>query len=234
MNRETKVSVIIPTYQEGKYIENLLSRLADINYPLDIIVVDGGSKDETIYAARHFTDKVYQINQRGISKAKNYGASHAEGEVIIFLDADITPPPNFVEKVLKVFNDSRAVGATCNIMPLQPRASEQAFFRFYNLLLRLCSLFKPHSRGEFLAVKKEEFLKINGFDENLPCLEDHDLVFRISKLGRFIFIADLTVYETMRRIRKLGLIKVLNTWITDYISLTIFGRTVSKAWRPVR
>jgi len=233
-NRDTKVSVIIPTYQEEKYIGNLLSRLAKMNPSSEIIVVDGGSTDETVKIARRFTDKVYQINQRGIGRARNYGAYKAKGDILIFLDADVTPPPDLIEKVLKTFIDEKTIGATCNTMPAQPMTSELLYFHFYNRLLRLCAKFKPHSRGEFMAVRRREFLHTNGFNENLPCQEDNDFVLRVSKLGRFVFISDLTVYETMRRIRKTGFLKVLKIWVIDYIFLILFKRTVSKTWEPVR
>ncbi|MFB0504669.1 MAG: glycosyltransferase, partial [Candidatus Bathyarchaeia archaeon] len=181
---------------EGRYIKRTLSSLAGIDNPLEIIVVDGGSQDGTIEIAKRFTDKVYQINERGISRAKNYGAEKASGNILVFLDADVIPPRNFAEKLRGVFNDSRTVGATCSIMPADPKPAELIFFIFYNGLLRLFSKFKPHARGEFMAIRRKAFMIINGFDENLPCLEDHDLSLRASKLGKFVFIQDLTFYET--------------------------------------
>ncbi|MEM2110773.1 MAG: glycosyltransferase [Candidatus Bathyarchaeia archaeon] len=233
-NQNTKVSIIIPTYQEGKYIQTLLTKLMKINNLLEVIVVDGGSTDETVVTAKNFTDKVYEINQRGIAKARNYGAYKSSGEILVFLDADVSPPLDFVERILKMFRDKMIVGLTCKIMPKQPRTSELMFFIFYNDLLRFCSLFKPHSRGEFLAVKRECFMKLGGFDEKLPCLEDHELTFRISKLGKFVFVPDLVVYESMRRFRKSGLLKVLKEWVSNYISLILFQKTISKIWKPVR
>ena len=229
-----KISVVIPTLQEGKYVGKLLSRLSRIDPHLEIVVVDGGSTDETVSIAKKFAKKVYVINERGIGKARNYGAYKSSGEIIIFMDADIDPPPDFLKKILLVFSEKKVVGATCNIMPKNPSPSEHAFFRFYNLLLRLFAYFKPHSRGEFLAVRREAFFRVGGFDESLPCLEDHELVFRLSKIGKFVFLNDLTVYESMRRFRRVGFIKVLKLWISNYISLFLFHKTISKSWEPVR
>ncbi len=225
---------MIPTFQEGKYISELLSKLIKADPDLEIIVVDGGSADETVKAAKAFTDKVYVLNKRGIGRARNYGAYRASGEIVIFMDADVEPPPEFIEKVASAFMEKNVVGATCNIMPKKPKILEHAFFHIYNLLLRLLTHFKPHSRGEFLAVRRKAFLRIGGFDEKLPCLEDHDLAFRISKVGRFIFINNLTVYESMRRFRRMGFLNVLKLWISNYISLLLFHRTISKSWEPVR
>lgn len=228
------VSVVIPTFREEKYIEATLSRLADIESITEIIVVDGGSKDKTVEISRRFTGKVYVLRERGIAKARNYGAKRACGDVLVFLDADVIPPADFVEKVVETFNDSRVVGATCSIMPVQPRFHERIFFRFHNSLTRILAKFKPHSRGEFFVVRRSEFFKVNGFDEGLPCSEDHELAFRLSKRGRFVFIKSFTVYESLRRFRKLGFLTVVSIWFVNYLSFIIRGRNVSKVWRPVR
>ncbi|MEM2027510.1 MAG: glycosyltransferase [Candidatus Bathyarchaeia archaeon] len=228
------VSVVIPTLQEGKYIGRLLSKIVSADPSVEIIVVDGGSTDGTAEIARRFTDKVYVLNRRGIGRARNYGALKAKGDVIIFMDADVEPPPDFVDKVLSAFKDRSVVGATCKIMPGVSDASLKAFFIFYNLLLRLLSHVKPHSRGEFLAVRREAFLKVGGFDERLPCLEDHDLAFRLSRVGRILFLNDLTVYESMRRFKRMGFLNVLKLWLSNYISLLLLNRTLSESWEPVR
>jgi len=232
--RTSKVSVVIPTFQEEKYIAATLSKLVKIKPSIEIVVVDGGSDDGTVKVAKRFTDKTYQIRERGISKARNYGVKQASGDIVVFLDADVSPPSNFVEKVLETFNNANVVGATCRIMPAQPRFTEFVFFQFYNLLIRLCAKFKPHSRGEFLAVRKKDFLMVNGFDESMPCLEDHDLAHRLSKQGKFMFIRSLTVYESLRRFRKLGFSKVLSTWFTDYLFFLLRGKPLSMVWQPAR
>jgi len=228
------ISVIIPTFQEGRYLAMVLSRVAETKPPIEIVVVDSGSQDNTVEIAKQFTDKVYLMRERGISRAKNHGAQQANGDILVFLDADVKPPADFAKKVIEIFNDATVVGATCHIVPEHPKLSETLFFQFYNLLIQICSKFKPHSRGEFLAVKKKSFLAIGGFDESMPCLEDHELTHRLSKLGKFVFIEDLVVYESLRRFRKLGFFKVVGTWITDYISFMLRGKPVSKVWSPVR
>lgn len=229
-----KVSVIVPVLHEEAYVAHVLSRLNEVRPPVETIVVDGGSRDRTVDVAKQFTGKVYRINRRGISTGRNYGARKASGQVLVFLDADVTVPLDFVKSVLKTFEDAAVVGATCNIMPRRFRPGVVAFFLFYNKLIQACANFKPHSRGEFFAVRRRAFVKLKGFDESMPCLEDHEFAYRLSKLGKFVFIKDLTVYESLRRFRKLGFWRVMATWLLDYVSFLLRGKPMSVAWQPVR
>jgi len=232
--KTTTVSVIIPTLQEENYIEKTLSNLQKVTTPIEIVVVDGGSSDKTLEIAKRFTDKVYSIRKRGISTGRNYGAKHANGDILVFLDTDVIFPLDFVEKTQKAFEDSTVVGATCDIMPSHFRLDATLFFYFYNKLLKVFTKIKPHSRGEFFAVRKSVFLRVKGFDENMPCLEDHDLANRLSKLGRFVFIPDLTVYESLRRMEKLGFWHVMGSWFMNYIFFLLRGKPLSEIWQPVR
>jgi len=232
--KQTRISAVIPTFMEEQYIATLLSKLAKIEPPVEIVVVDSVSQDKTVEIAEHFTKKVYQIRERGIAKARNYGANHASGSLLVFLDADVKLPTNFAEKLYETFKDVKVVGATCHIMPEHGTLVEKVFFKFYNILIQVTAKFKPHARGEFFTVRKREFMQVGGFDESLPCLEDHDLAHRLSRLGKFVFINDLTVYESMRRFRKMGFSKVVSTWIADYIFLSLRGKPLSKVWQPIR
>jgi glycosyltransferase involved in cell wall biosynthesis len=228
------VSVIIPTLQEEAYVEKILSRLKKVLPPVEVIVVDGGSNDKTVEIAKRFADKVYTVKKRGIASGRNFGAEQADGDLLIFLDTDVVFPLDFVEKTRKVFEDPAVVGATCNIMPSQFKLGAMSFFYLYNRLLRVFARIKPHSRGEFFAVRKNVFMRVKGFDEAMPCLEDHELAYRLSQLGRFVFISNLTVYESLRRFRKLGFWHVIGTWFMDYLSFMLRGKPVSKFWQPAR
>jgi len=228
------ISVIVPTLQEEKYLSKTLPKLVRLKPLVEIIVVDGLSQDKTVDVAKRFTNRVFQIGKRGIARAKNYGAKRANGEILVFLDADVNVPENFVNEVLEVFSSPKVVGATCNVLFVQPKFREAVFSKFYNFLIQASFWFRPHCQGKFLAVRKNDFFKVGGFDESMPCLEDHDLAFRLSKQGKFVFVKGLTVYEFPRRFRKLGLLRVVGTWMTDYLSFQFSGKPKSRVWHPVR
>lgn len=242
MNVEAKkrVSIIIPTLQEEKYIRNTISNLVRFAPEIEIIVVDGGSTDRTLRIAKLFTNKVFQIGERGISKARNYGAKCAKGEILVFLDADVLVPQDFLDKVLKRFENPYVLGATCRYMPARPKLLEFIYFFLFNLLTRFSiaalpkTRFKYGSRGEFMVVRRSTFLEVGGFNEKIACLEDYDLTFRLSERGKFVFIEDLTVYESMRRVRKLGLSNFMKMEATELLAWLIHGAPKSKVWQVVR
>lgn len=231
--------MIIPTLQEEKYVATTLLKLTKVKPKIEVVVVDGGSEDNTAKIARGFTDKVYEIKDRGIAKARNYGAKRSNGDILLFLDADVILPNDFAEELIEIFKDPRVVGATCSTMPLRPKLAEALFFTYLNLMIRIsCSLpyarFKWQSRGEFFAVRRSVFEKIGGFNESLPATEDYDLSCRLSEIGKLAFVKGLTAYESNRRIRKEGLLKIAGIWLANVIFYLLHGKTISKDWTPVR
>ncbi|MEM2875747.1 MAG: glycosyltransferase [Candidatus Bathyarchaeia archaeon] len=234
MSLKPRVSVIIPAFKEERYIGRLLKNVLNLKPRAEVIVVISGESDRTAEVARQYLDNVFVIDEYGISVARNYGARVSNGDILLFIDADVTLPEDTMETLIKTFRDEEVVGATCKIMPYKAKFCERAFFIFYNLLLRLTTFFKPHSRGEFLAVRRRPFFTVGGFNERMMCLEDHDLAIRLSKVGRFKFLDSLTIYESMRRFRKLGSMKVILIWLINYCSYLIKGKPIYSIWQPVR
>jgi cellulose synthase/poly-beta-1,6-N-acetylglucosamine synthase-like glycosyltransferase len=237
----TKISIVIPTFKEAKYINQTLNSIERLNGNVEVILVETVSEEtETLenVVKKHEKFQLYKIKERGIAKAKNYGAQKAHGNILLFLDADIFVTKDVVEQVSRVFKDPSVIGATCNNYPVTPKFSELLFFKFYNALIRLVLSLPPikfkHSRGEFIAVRKAYFEKVGGFNEHLVCMEDADLAHRLSMLGKFVFIKDLVVYESMRRIRKLGLFRTSMLWFKNWLFYVIKSDVAVKEWKPVR
>ena len=237
-----KISIVIPTFKEAKYINQTLNSIEKLDGDIEVILVETIS-DETAVLEKivkeHENVQLYMIKERGIAKARNYGAQKASGSIILFLDADVFVTKDLVEKISQVFRNPHVVGATCNFYPIKPKFSELFFFKFYNTLIRLVlglPLIKrlKHTSGIFIVVRKAHFNQIGGFDERLVCLEDGDLAYRLSFLGRFVFIKDLFVYESLRRIRKLGLFNTVKSWFQNWLFYVITGNVVVEEWKPVR
>lgn len=233
------ISVVIPTFQEEKFIGATLASLLRADPNMEIIMVDGESTDKTVETAKRYVDNVYVFKEKGVSKARNYGAAHTGGNIILFIDASVIVPPYFIKAINNIFACPNVVGATCNNMPLNPKLSESIFFKILNTCIRFSmnvlppTRFKFYPSGAFIAVRKEIFKKIGGFNEATTTSEDSDLIYQLSKRGKFVFINDLSVHESMRRPRQVGLFRLFRAWIKNYLIFLVYGVT-SHEWTPIR
>ena len=107
------VSVIIPMRNEAGYIERCLASILAQDYPADrreIIVVDGGSGDETVAEATKAGAKVILSPRRGRAAQMNTGAREARGNVLYFLHADSYPPEGFAAQILRHIGEGYTSG----------------------------------------------------------------------------------------------------------------------------
>ena len=107
-NLNPAVSVIIPTYCEEEIIEGYLKSVVnqEFNGRIETIVVDSHSPDNTRTVAKKSADKVIDLRARGVGKARNAGAKIAEGEFLLFLDADTYLDSGFVAEMYRAFSDA--------------------------------------------------------------------------------------------------------------------------------
>ncbi len=235
-------SVIVPTLYEEKTIENTLSSIdrarKNSDRKVEIIVVDGGSKDRTIKIANSYADKILFLEKRGVARARNFGAIHADGDILVFLDADVRVPGNFFDELYNQFITNGLSGANCRVMPHQdisPTVFEKGFYILWHNLRRFSYNIKPCGTGDNgIIVKKEVFKKVNGFDETLDAIEDLDFVFRASKHGKFAYLKKLTIHETIRRFREIGTKKFITLYISNFFHYLVFRNSRVKEWNPVR
>ena len=241
-NSSTSFSIIIPTYQEDSIIEMTLSQIRNVidnsNFDCELIVVDGGSVDQTIDIARLYTNKAYNIKKRGISLARNFGARKAKNNIYSFIDADVILQRDFFDKLGSVFESNGIAGANCDVRPLpevNPSYFETAFFFLWGNIRNGLYKIRPCGTGENgIFVRKEIFDKVNGFDENLITIEDLDFVFRASRHGKFVFLKDPKIYETIRRFRKLGVMQFSAKYMHNFLYYSVFKRSRVHEWEPIR
>lgn len=99
------VSVIVPVHNGDKYIERCLDALHASSYPsFEIILVDDCSKDDTTALARQKGINILQLSkQSGPAIARNFGASHARGEILLFIDSDVMVQRDTIKMVVADF-----------------------------------------------------------------------------------------------------------------------------------
>ncbi len=101
------VSVITPSYNQGKYIETTIKSVLNQNYPnLEYIIIDGGSTDGSLSIIKKYADKLTYISERdgGQSNAINKGFRIAKGEIVAWLNSDDTYEPGAISEAVKYFD----------------------------------------------------------------------------------------------------------------------------------
>ena len=169
-----QISIIIPTINEAENIASLLEHLQTQSQPeniAEIIVVDGGSQDQTITIAQAHKARVIS-SAKGRAQQMNAGAQVATGQILYFLHADSLPPPNFDHDILTAHLEGYEAG------------SFRHQFDHNHPVLRLTSWMVNHTArvqlgDQSLFVTKSTFTTINGFDESLLIMEDSDLTYRL-------------------------------------------------------
>jgi glycosyltransferase involved in cell wall biosynthesis len=184
------ISVIIPVHNGGASFRYCLSSLANaMPAPAEIIVVADGDTDGSWLVAKEFGAKVLRIpTSGGPAKARNLGARAATGDILFFVDADVTITPDAISKVEKAFSDEPELAALIGSYDDAPGAS--------NFLSQYKNLFHHYTHqtakeeaftfwGACGAIRREIFLGLGGFDESYrrPSIEDIELGYRLKKAG---------------------------------------------------
>src|SRR3989344_3252213 len=107
----SKLSIIIPVYNEELCIENCLKSLDKQTYNnREIMVIDDGSTDKTLEILKKYQVLILHQKHKGPGSARNLGASKAKGEILVFVDADMTFEKNFLDELTKPIEDGKTIG----------------------------------------------------------------------------------------------------------------------------
>ncbi len=180
------ISVVIPVYNEEKVVGRCLESLArQTLQPKEIIVVDDGSADRTLKEIGIATSqtprndiKILRQNHKGAGAARNLGVSKATGEILVFVDADMTFSKTFLEDLVKPILEGKSKGTFSKLEYIANWNNR--FSRFWNYAKgiyepRSIPADYPKTAPVFRAVLKSEFDKAGGFDENKGYNDDWSL-----------------------------------------------------------
>ncbi len=197
------ISIVIPAYNEAKYIEKTLKQIPK---NLEIIVVCDGCTDDTEKIAKKYA-KTFVIKEKNVSLARNYGASKAKGDKIIFLDADTLINNNVLGKIAKI--KSKSFVGTCKVKP----DNNKLIARFYTFIKNIVGMLGIHNSSGMVFCTKDVFEKVK-FNENLIKHENQNFTKRARKYAKRYFL-NCYVTTSMRRFERLGYVNVPLYWIKE-------------------
>jgi glycosyltransferase involved in cell wall biosynthesis len=226
-----KLSVIIPTLNEASYLPQLLHALRNqTRVPDEIIVADAGSVDGTAGLAR--ASGVIVVPGGRPSVGRNTGAQAATGDILLFLDADVLPAPDFIERALDKFRVAEGGIASCFIDTPNPKLTDRLVIELSNFCMWAVRRISPHAPGFCIFVDRQIYHLVGGFDESLILSEDHDFVRRASKYCTFHILAPVRIPVSFRRIEKegLGMLMLKYLWCELHILINMPVRSLPFAY----
>lgn len=205
------VSVIIPVHNRQTTIAaSVESALAQTYADLEIIVVDDGSTDGTLNSLREYEGRIRIFCQKnaGPSAARNRGVVESKGSIVAFLDSDDHWLPDKIARQVALMQkagsgmcccvcnatvkgaDGVTIGNTFDFAGLRPTFAEGVWSNPQEVLATRFLLF-----NQVVAVRREAFERVGGFNESMRLLEDYELSLRLASAGQWGVIRDLLVIK---------------------------------------
>lgn len=232
MKSSPKVSIVIPAFNEEKYIENTLFSLLEseqkthISY--EVILVNNNSTDKTVQLAQKFKNgmnlRILKETKQGRGAARARGFREAKGEIVLSADADTIFYRGWIETLAsEIKGEFVGVTTPCKIMDRSILTnaifnfSQPGFMFFYRLFLGHYWL-----SGFSSGVSRSVYKKAGGFDVSLQGQEDIDLSLRVAKLGKIKFINKPVIFSGRRF--KDGLLVGFYEYIKTFTEAFIFNK----------
>lgn len=200
-----KVSVIIPAFNAEKTIKKTIESVLKQSFKeFEVIIVNDGSTDDTKKILEEFKGKIKIIDSKhkGISAARNTGVRKAKGEIIAFLDSDVTVEKDWLNKLVKPFEEEKDLfGVSGKVGSKSTGSIESDFFCF--------SIGSSEFQGYNVAFKKKEFLGLGGYNERMRYGEDPEFIWRafnkglkLKKVNSFAFHRSYALKERLKSNKK--------------------------------
>lgn len=222
-------SIIIPTLNEEHYVPLLLSDIEhQVTKDFEVIVVDAASTDKTKEKVLEFTKKIsvqfVLSEKKNVSAQRNLGAKKATGEYLVFVDADIRLPKDFLTQI-KLATHKKNNGLFLPYIQAYTDTAQknQVLATFVNTLIRLSQVYgKPLAPGGNFIVRNDIFKKVGGFSEDVFISEDHDFVRKAYKLGiKAKILRSAKLRMSMRRGKIEGDMTLIYKYIIAFLMYTM-------------
>ena len=237
-----KISLIIPAYNEGKYLGVSLDNSIKNSHGklFEIIVVDNASTDNTAQVALARKGvRVVREDHKGITWARQRGFMEAKGEILAYNDADSYMSDNWVETVIEEFEKNKNLVSLSGpyIFYNSPKWQQWIVRHLWWNILAVPSYWLVGYMiiGGNFAIKREVVEKMGGFDTSITFYgEDTNIARRASKFGKSKFMVPFFVYSSDRRMHGQGFVYTGILYIMNFLWEVILHRPFNKEYRDIR
>jgi rSAM/selenodomain-associated transferase 2 len=201
-----RISVIVPVLNEEKSIAASLMELQRLK-PEEMIIVDGGSSDETREICQRFGVELYP-SPPGRARQMNFGAQRATGDVLLFLHADTRLPPSAFDDIRTALQDRKVLGGRFDIQLDSPRPLVKLIGFMISLRSRLS---KVGTGDQAIFVRRETFAELSGYPD-IPLMEDVAFSRALKRRGAVACLRSRVV-SSARRWEMDGIVRtILKMW----------------------
>lgn len=217
-----KLSIIIPALNEEPSLRKTFASIS--SHAHEIIVVDGGSEDDTVKIAREYGSVVF-TSKRGRGIQQHDGARHAQGEAFLFLHADTWLPKGFDIIIERTLSHPEVVLGAFRLGHQRSGVS----LRIIALMANLRSMLLKMPYGDQgLFMRRSDYFRVGGF-RDLPLMEDVDLVRRLNKMGKFKLVRARVKTSARRYDRKGVVYTTVRNW--SLMIRYLFGQSPERLHR---
>jgi rhamnosyltransferase len=243
----TTVSVIIPTLNAEPELELILPILSRQTVPLEVIIIDSSSTDNTSPIANNFNAKIINIKRQDFNHGatRNKAALHAEGDIIVFMTQDAFPlGESCIENLIKPLEADSIAAVYGRQISREDAMPTEKFARLYNYPEE--AIIKGREQipamgiktfffsNVFSAIRRKEFEELGGFPENVIMFEDMLFAAKLIEQGykiayvpeaKVIHSHDYSLVQQFRRYYQAGVSFQRNSWFMRYAGSSKEGVT---------
>jgi glycosyltransferase involved in cell wall biosynthesis len=237
-----RLSVIIPAYNEEKYLPETLERintaLSNSDCASEIIVVDNESEDKTREIAESYGAKIISESEHNIAKVRNTGSKAAVGDILIFVDADTLVPVGLFRNIAGAMENESYFGGAVSV---EYGEFSRKWLKYYFMGWQFWENILNTKQGATQFCRRAAFHEIGGYNEKIYMGEDVDFYWRLTKYakqkhGSLFFIRNPKVKTSARRYSQMSWWKILVITHPFFMYPAAKSKRFWKDWyeKPVR
>ncbi|MGH8245394.1 MAG: TIGR04283 family arsenosugar biosynthesis glycosyltransferase [Gammaproteobacteria bacterium] len=223
-----RLGIVLPVFNEARIMAVALEELSARAPDCPVVVVDGGSSDQSAtIARRHFETLTCPNPNRGAQM--NLGAARLDSDIFLFLHIDASLPSEFEGCIEGALEDPSIAGGCFQLRFDHPHP----LLRFYSWCTRFPGRFL-HFGDQAFFVRREVFRQMGGYRE-LPFLEDVDFLRRLGRYGRFVVLPS-SVVTSARRFLRHGIVlqQLTNIAVVALFELGVPAQRLTRLYPHVR